>query len=157
MPRGKRKIKKRQIQPDPVYNSPAVTRFTNKVMREGKKALAQRIVYQALQKAAKKTGKDALEVFNKAVENVIPSQEVRSRRVGGATYQVPTPVKKTRGETLAMRWIIEAAKSKKDKPMEEKLAEEFLAAFGGTGEAVKKKNDTHRMAEANRAFSHFRW
>lgn len=126
-------------------------------MRKGKKDLAQRIVYQAMKKAAEKAKKEPLEVLIKAVANVAPSQEVRPRRVGGATYQIPTPTKGNRKEALALRWITAFAKGKKGRPMEEKLADELYAAYQGTGDAVKKKENTHRMAEANRAFAHFRW
>lgn len=156
MPRSK-KIPTRKTPPDLVYKSPVVTRLINQVMRKGKKDLAHRIVYQAMKKAAEKAKKEPLEVLIKAVANVAPSQEVRPRRVGGGTYQIPTPVKGNRKETLALRWITAFAKSKKGRPMEEKLADELYSAYQGTGDAVKKKENTHRMAEANRAFAHFRW
>jgi len=151
------KTTKRIAQPDPVYKAPEVTRLIGRVMRKGKKKLAQRIVYGALGKLGEKTKKEPLEALRQAIANTAPTQEVRSRRVGGATYQVPIPVKGERKEALAMRWLISFAKKKKGRPMEEKLAEELFAAYQGTGDAVKKKEDTHKMAEANKAFAHFRW
>lgn len=157
MPRGKRKIPKRNTIPDAIYNSPQITIFINKVMRGGKKTLAQKIVYQALKKAGEIAQKEPLEIFKEALSNVAPSQEVRSRRVGGATYQIPIPVRTNRKETLAMRWIIGAANNRQGKPMVVKLAEELIAASKNEGSAIKKKEDTHKMAEANRAFAHFRW
>ncbi|OQX50901.1 30S ribosomal protein S7 [candidate division CPR3 bacterium 4484_211] len=158
MPRKKLKPKdkKRDIKPDVRYNSVRVARFINKVMRDGKKDLARRIVYKALEEIEKKVQKDPSEVLDQALANVKPRQEVRSRRVGGATYQVPIPVRSDRGETLAMRWIIEAARSQVG-PMEKNLAAQIMAAYNAEGEAVKKKQDVQRMAEANRAFAHFRW
>ena len=154
--RGKKKTK-RVISPDPIYNNVMVSKFINQVMRRGKKTVAQKIVYGSFEIIKEKTQKDPLEIFDLAINNVKPSLEVRPRRVGGATYQVPWPVSLERGVTLAMRWIIKAAKSKKGKPMKEKLAEELMAAAKNEGVAVKKKEDTHRMAEANRAFAHFAW
>ena len=154
--RGKNKIK-RVISPDPIYNNVMVSKFINQVMRRGKKTVAQKIVYGSFEIIKEKNQKDPLEIFNLAINNVKPSLEVRPRRVGGATYQVPWPVPEERGVTLAMRWIIQAAKSKKGKPMKEKLAEELIAAAKNEGLAVKKKEDTHKMAEANRAFAHFAW
>ncbi len=154
--RGKKK-KKRVIPPDPIYNNPTVTKFINQVMRRGKKTIAEKIVYQAFDILKEKTKKDPLEIFALALENAAPLLEVRPKRVGGATYQVPIQVKGERRQTLAIRWIIQAAKSRKGKPMKEKLAEELINASNNTGWAVKKKEDTHRMAEANRAFAHFAW
>ncbi|MCD6178234.1 30S ribosomal protein S7 [bacterium] len=148
------KKKKRPIAPDYLYNSTLVAKFINHVMRKGKKTIAQKIVYQAFDKIKKKTNRDPLEVFEEAIKNVGPLLEVRPRRVGGATYQIPVVVGKDRRITLAMRWIIEAAKSKKGKSMKDKLAEELIAASQNTGDAVKKKEHVHRMAEANRAFAH---
>jgi len=154
----KRKKKtKKDISPDPVYNNVIVAKFINQVMRRGKKTVARKIVYGAFDIVKTKTKKEPLEVFELAFKNASPQLEVKSKRVGGATYQVPREVKGERRLTLAMRWIIQAAKSKKGKPMREKLAEELIAAANNTGEAVKKKENTHRMAEANRAFAHFAW
>lgn len=156
MAKGK-KIKKHSITPDPVYNNVTVAKFINQVMRRGKKTVAQKIVYGALDIIKEKTKKEPLEVFELAFKNASPLVEVKSKRVGGATYQVPVEVKGDRKLTLAMRWIIKAAKLKKGKPMREKLASELIDAANNTGWAIKKKTDTHRMAEANRAFAHFAW
>jgi small subunit ribosomal protein S7 len=155
MPR--KKYKKRKILPDPLYQSELVSKFINQVMRRGKKNVARKIVYGAFEMVKEKTKKEPLEIFEKALENVGPSLEVRPRRVGGATYQVPMEVKEERRITLAMRWIIMAAKMRKGKPMKEKLAEELIAASKNEGWAVRKKEETHRMAEANKAFAHFAW
>ena len=154
--RRKKKIK-REIPPDPVYNNVIVAKFINQIMRRGKKTIARKIVYRAFDMIKEKTKKEPLEVFTKALENASPLLEVKPKRIGGATYQVPREVRGDRRITLAMRWIITAAKSKKGKPMREKLAEEIMAAANNTGWAIKKKEDTHRMAEANRAFAHFAW
>ena len=148
---------KREIIPDPVYDNVTVAKFINQVMRRGKKTVAQKIVYGIFDIIKEKTKKEPLEVFDSALNNVKPLLEVKPKRIGGATYQVPRQVSIERGETLAMRWIIQAAKSKKGKPMKEKLAEELIEAANNTGVAIKKKEDTHRMAEANRAFAHFAW
>ena len=156
MARRKKRVK-RQIQPDPVYNRVDVAKFINRVMRRGKKTVARKIVYGAFEIIKEKTKKDPLEVFEKAIQNASPLLEVKPRRVGGATYQVPIEVKGERRTTLASRWIIQAAKSKKGRPMKEKLAEELILAAKNEGSAIKKKEDTHRMAEANRAFAHFAW
>jgi small subunit ribosomal protein S7 len=156
MAKGKKK-EKRTIPPDPVHNSVTVARFINQVMRMGKKTIARKIVYKSLEMIKEKTKKDPLEVFEQALQNAAPLLEVKPKRIGGATYQVPREVKTERRLTLAMRWIIQAAKSKKGKSMKEKLAEELIEAANNTGWAVKKKEDTHRMAEANRAFAHFAW
>lgn len=153
----RKKKEKRVILPDPVYNNLVVAKFINYVMRKGKKTLARKIVYGAFDILREKTKKEPLEIFEKALENASPLLEVRPRRIGGATYQVPMEVRGERRLALAMRWIILAAKSKKGKPIKEKLAEELLNAANNTGWAVKKKEDTHRMAEANRAFAHFAW
>ncbi len=152
--RRKKKVN-RPISPDPVYNSLMVAKFINHTMRKGKKEIARKIVYGAFEKIKEKTKKDPLEIFEKALENVGPLLEVRARRIGGATYQVPVEVKGERRISLAMRWILEAARSKKGKPMKEKLAEELILAANNQGTAVKKKETVHKMAEANRAFAHF--
>ena len=154
--RGKKKTK-RVIPPDPVYNNVTVAKFINQVMRRGKKSIAREIVYRAFELIKTKTQKEPLEVFDLALKNVKPFLEVKPRRIGGATYQVPRPVPPERAQTLAMRWILEIARSKRGKPMREKLAEELIEAAENRGAAVKKKVDTHRMAEANRAFAHFAW
>jgi small subunit ribosomal protein S7 len=159
MPRSG-KVKKRILPPDPIYKNRLVTRLTHRVMVDGKKTVAQSNVYRAFELIFKKTKRDPLEVFLQALENVKPSMEVRPRRVGGAAYQVPMPVRGDRRESLAIHWIIQAAKSRSNKEYHhfwEKLAAELLDAFQNTGGAVKKRQDIHRMAEANRAFAHFRW
>ena len=152
--RGK-KASSRSILPDPKYASVSVAKFINYVMERGKKSTAQRIVYEALAKAEEKAKKPAMEVFEEALKNVSPLLEVKSRRVGGANYQIPLQVRAERRQQLAFRWIIVAARSKKGKPMAEKLAAELIAAAENQGDAVKKKQDVQRMAEANRAFAHF--
>ena len=152
-----KKISKRVISPDIVYSNVDVAKFVNYVMRKGKKGVARKIVYQAFDIIKQKTKKEPVEVFNLAIENASPLLEVKPKRVGGATYQVPREVKGDRRVTLAMRWIIDAAKGKKGKPMKEKLADELIEASNNTGTAVKKKENTHKMAEANRAFAHFAW
>ena len=148
---------KREILPDPKYNSTLVAKFINVIMLKGKKSKAEAIVYKCLDIIAGKTGKKSLEVFEKAIENVKPFLEVKPRRVGGATYQVPVEVDQERGNALAFRWIRNYARTRKGKPMQEKLAEEILDAYNGVGAAIKKREDTHKMAEANKAFSHYRW
>jgi len=153
----RKKKEKRIILPDPVYNNVTVTKFINQVLRRGKKAIARKIVYGAFDILKEKTKKEPLEVFQQALENASPLLEVRPKRIGGATYQVPMEVRGERRQALAMRWLIQAAKSKKGKQMKEKLAEELINAANNTGWAVKKKEDTHKMAEANRAFAHFAW
>lgn len=156
MPR--RKVTKRHILPaDAVYSSQLVTKFINCIMRRGKKGLAEKIFYRAMDKVSKRTGKPALEIFKKAVDNVRPQLIVKSRRVGGATYQVPVEVPRDKGITLAIKWIISFSKAQKGKPMQEKLADELINAANNTGPSIKKRDDTHRMAEANRAFVHYRW
>ena len=149
------KVTKREIEPDLSYNNVLVAKLINQVMRRGKKTVAVKIVYRAFDTIKEKTKKEPLEVFEEALKNAAPLLEVRPKRVGGATYQVPVEVKGDRKITLAMRWIIKAAKSRKGKPMAEKLSEELILAANNDGAAVKKKIDTHRMAEANRAFAHF--
>ncbi len=156
MARGKRKAKK-EIIPDPLYQSVLVSKLINHVMKRGKKTIARKIVYGAFAIVKEKTKKEPLEIFETALQNAAPLLEVKSKRVGGATYQVPREVKGDRKITLAFRWIINAANSKKGKPMAEKLAEELMLAAKNEGSAIKKKEDTHRMAEANRAFAHFAW
>jgi len=146
--------KKRSIQADPLYKSRVVTRMINVVMMGGKKALAEKIVYAAIENLSDDK-KDGVTLFEQAVKNVMPSQEVRSRRVGGATYQVPVPLKHARAEALAIRWLVAAARAKKGKPMVLCLSEELRNAYEGTGDAIKKRDDTHKMAVANRAFAHF--
>jgi small subunit ribosomal protein S7 len=153
----RKRYKKHQILPDPLYNDVLVSKLINYVTRRGKKTIARKIVYGAFDIVKEKTKKDPLEIFKRAIENVGPSLELRPRRVGGATYQVPIGVPPERKIALAMRWIIMAAKMKKGKAMKEKLAEELIAASKNEGWAVKKKEDTHKMAEANRAFAHFAW
>lgn len=153
----RKKTIKREISPDPAYNNIFVAKFINQVMRKGKKMLARRILYQTFDIIKEKTKKDPLEIFDQAVKNASPFLEVKAKRIGGATYQVPREVRGERRLTLAMRWIIQGAKSRKGKTMGEKLAEEMIDAANNTGWAVKKKTDTHRMAEANRAFAHFAW
>ena len=155
---GRKKfIRERVVLPDSRYGSTIVTKFITRMMLDGKKATSQRVMYEALEQVAEKSGKDGLEVFQKALENVKPSVEVKSRRVGGSTYQVPVEVREKRRDALAMRWIIQAARSRSGKSMGEKLFNELYDAYNSTGTAFRKKEDTHRMAEANKAFSHYRW
>lgn len=154
---ARRKITKRIPLPDSAYNNTQVAKFINHIMRRGKKTIAQKIVYRAFDIIKEKTQKDPLEVFDLAINNASPLLEVRSKRVGGATYQVPREVRGDRKLSLAIRWLIEGAKSKKGRPMREKLAEELMEASENRGWAVKKKENAHRMAEANRAFAHFAW
>ena len=154
---SRRKKEKREISPDFTYNSVKIAKFINQVMRKGKKTLARKIVYGALDEIREKTKKEPLEVFELAMKNASPLLEVKPRRIGGATYQVPREVRGERRVALAMRWIIQAAKTRKGKPMKEKLAGELMEAAENKGAAVKKKEQSHRMAEANRAFAHFAW
>jgi small subunit ribosomal protein S7 len=156
MPR-RRVVAKREILPDPLYNSQLVTKFVNSVMERGKKSLAEGILYGALNRVAEKTQDDPMKTFKKAIENVKPALEVKSRRVGGSTYQVPVEVRPNRRTSLAIRWLIEYAAARGEKTMKEKLAAELLDAANLRGGAVKKKDDTHKMAEANKAFAHYRW
>ena len=156
MPR-RRIVAKREILPDPLYNSQLVTKFVNSVMERGKKSLAEGILYGALNKVAEKTQDDPMKTFKKAIENVKPALEVKSRRVGGSTYQVPVEVRPNRRTSLAIRWLIDYASQRGEKTMREKLAGELLDAANLRGGAVKKKDDTHKMAEANKAFAHYRW
>jgi len=154
----RRRAVKRKVIPDPKYNSVLITKFVNMIMRKGKKSKAEHIVYGCLNLLSERTKKsDSLEVFKKAIENTRPLLEVKPRRVGGATYQVPIEVRPDRGTSIALMWLRNFARAKKGRPMEEKLADEILEAYKGQGAAVKKKEDTHRMAEANKAFAHYRW
>ena len=150
-------IAKREILPDPMYNNIVVTKLINNIMLDGKKGVAQSIVYGAFEIIAEKTGKDALEVFNAAMENIMPVLEVKARRVGGATYQVPIEVRPDRRQTLGLRWLTLYSRQRNERTMRERLAGEILDAVNNMGGAVKKKDDTHKMAEANKAFSHYRW
>jgi small subunit ribosomal protein S7 len=156
MPR-RREVPKREVLPDPKFGDEQVSKFINMIMRNGKKSIAEKIMYHALNTVADKTKADSVEMMEKALENVRPVVEVKSRRVGGATYQVPVEVRPSRRNTLAMRWLIDAAKKRGEKTMAGKLAGELLDASENKGSAVKKREDTHKMAEANKAFSHFRW
>lgn len=156
MPR-RREVPKREILPDPKFGDQQVSKFINMIMRNGKKSIAEKIMYNALDTVADKSKADSVEMMEKALENVRPVVEVKSRRVGGATYQVPIEVRPSRRNTLAMRWLIDAAKKRGEKTMASKLAGELLDASENKGSAVKKREDTHKMAEANKAFSHFRW
>ncbi len=153
----RRRAEKRQVAPDPIYNDVLVTKLINRIMWDGKKTIAQKIVYGAFEIIREKMGKDPLEVYHKALDNVRPVLEVRPRRVGGATYQVPIEVQEPRKTSLAIRWIVNAARAKSGRPMRVRLAEELMNAYNNTGAAVKKREDVHRMAEANRAFAHYRW
>ena len=150
-------IAKRDVLPDPLYNSKLVTRLINNVMLDGKKGVAQKIVYDAFDIIKEKTGKEPLEVFEQAMENVMPQLEVKARRVGGSTYQVPMEVRPERRQTLGLRWITTYSRARSERSMKERLANEILDALNGNGGAAKKREDTHRMAEANKAFAHYRW
>ncbi len=156
MPR-RREVPKRKILPDPKYSDRMVGRFTNVIMKDGKKSTAEHIVYGAFEVIEKKTRNDPLAMFRRALDNIRPRVEVKSRRVGGATYQVPIEVRPERANSLAMRWLSDYARSRAGKSMHEKLADEIIDAANERGESVKKREDTHRMAEANKAFSHYRW
>ncbi len=153
----KRRATKRDVLPDPLYNSKLVTKLINTIMIDGKKGTAQKILYKSFDMIKERTGEEPLEVFNKAMENIQPALEVKSRRVGGANYQVPIEVKPDRARALAMRWLTNAARSRGGHSMAENLANELIDASNGVGAAVKKREDTHRMAEANKAFAHYRW
>jgi small subunit ribosomal protein S7 len=153
----RRLIPKRLVLPDPKYSDETIAKFINMVMMDGKKSIAEQIVYSALEHVISKSGEAPLEVFNRALDNVRPLVEVKSRRVGGATYQVPVEVRPTRRNALAMRWLVDAARKRGEKSMHLRLGNEFLEAADSRGSAVKKREDTHRMAEANKAFSHYRW
>ncbi|NOY77633.1 MAG: 30S ribosomal protein S7 [Calditrichaeota bacterium] len=156
MPR-RRKVTKREILPDPKFHNKLVAKFTNAIMRRGKKSIAEKILYTALDIVEQKTDQSGLEVFEKAITNVRPILEVKSRRVGGATYQVPIEVPTDRSIALAMRWLIQYSRARNEKTMAEKLAAELIAASRKEGASIKKREDTHKMAEANKAFAHFRW
>lgn len=156
MPR-RREVPKREINPDPIYASQLVAKFINVLMKDGKKAVAQRILYSALETIQLRTEDDPMKVFKRAIENVKPAVEVKSRRVGGSTYQVPVEVRASRKLALSMRWLIQSASGRSEKTMKLRLANEVIEAAASRGNAVKKKEDTHRMAEANKAFSHYRW
>ncbi len=154
----RRKAQQKEILADPKFNSKVVAKFINMVMLEGKKSIAEKIVYGAFEVLKQQLNEpDVLKIFHKAIDNVRPRLEVKPRRVGGATYQVPIEVKQERGTSIALRWIRDFAKSKKGKSMKDKLADEIIAAYKGEGSAIKKRDDTHKMAEANKAFAHFRW
>ena len=150
-------VPKREILPDPMYGSVLVTRLVNNVMLDGKKGVAQKIVYGAFDIVKEKTDKEPLEVFTTAMDNIMPSLEVKARRVGGATYQVPMDVRPARRQTLGLRWLTNYARSRSERTMAERLANEIMDAANNTGSAVKKREDTHKMAESNKAFAHFRW
>ena len=153
----KRRAVKRDDLPDPIYKSKVVTKLINTIMLDGKKGTAQSILYEAFEIIKSKTGKDPLEVFNQAMENIKPALEVKSRRVGGSNYQVPIEVSPARSQALALRWLVKYSRERGGKGMAENLANEIIDASNGTGAAVKKREDTHRMAEANKAFAHYRW
>ena len=150
-------VAKRDVLADPLYNSKMVTRLINNIMLDGKKGVAQKIVYDAFAEVQEKTGNDPLEMFEKALENIMPSLEVKARRVGGSTYQVPVEVRAARRETLGLRWLTTYSRARSERPMSERLAREIMDAVNGTGNAVKKREDTHKMAEANKAFAHYRY
>ncbi len=156
MPR-KGAVPKRDVLPDPVYHSKTVAKFINKVMLSGKKSVAQRVVYDAFETIREKTGKDPLEIFETALKNVMPVLEVRARRVGGANYQVPVEVRPDRRQTLGIRWLVNYARLRGEKTMDARLSAELMDAANNTGASIKKKEDTHKMAEANKAFAHYRW
>ena len=156
MPR-RGQISKRDVLPDPLYNSKLVTRLINNIMLDGKKGVAQKIVYGAFDIVKEKTGKDPLEAFEQAMENIMPVLEIKARRVGGATYQVPMEVRPERRQTLGLRWLTTYSRNRSEKLMAQRLAGEIMDAMNGQGGACKKREDTHKMAEANKAFAHFRW
>ena len=153
----RRKAQTREILPDPVHNSVVLSKFTNAIMLDGKKAVAESLINKSFTNIQSKTGESPLSIFTKAIDNVKPLVEVRSRRVGGATYQVPVEVKNNRSQALAIRWIVNAIRGRKEKNMVDKLSAELIDAAGNKGSAIKKREDTHKMAEANKAFAHFRW
>ena len=150
-------IAKREVLPDPIYKDVIVTKLINNIMLDGKKGVAQKIVYDAFEIVNEKTGKDALDAFKEAMDNIMPVLEVKARRVGGATYQVPMEVRPERRQTLGLRWLTLYSRNRSEKTMKERLANEIMDAINGTGGAVKKREDTHKMAEANKAFAHYRW
>ena len=150
-------VPKREILPDPIHNSVLVTKLVNSIMLDGKKGVAQKVVYGAFDIVKEKTGNDPLEVFTQAMENIMPSLEIKARRVGGATYQVPVDVRPARRQTLGLRWLTNYSRTRSERTMAERLAGEIMDAANNTGSSVKKREDTHKMAEANKAFAHFRW
>ena len=153
----KRKAPVRKVFPDPKFHSEIISKFINSIMYDGKRSKAEKILYDAMDKIKEKSKEDPIKIFNSAISNVKPNLEVRSRRVGGATYQVPVEVKTNRGQTLALRWLMDATRKRKNKTMAEKLYSEILDASQNKGSAIKKREDTHKMAESNKAFAHFRW
>ena len=150
-------VPKREVLPDPVYGTTIVTKLINQIMLDGKRGVAQSVCYEAFEMLAAKTGKDAMEVFNAGLQNILPSLEVKARRVGGATYQVPVEISHERQTSMAFRWLVSAAAGRKGQPMVDSLAAEFIDAYNNTGSVVKKREETHKMAQANRAFAHLRW
>ncbi|MDI9476388.1 MAG: 30S ribosomal protein S7 [Natronincolaceae bacterium] len=156
MPR-KGNVPKREVLPDPIYGSKVITKLINSIMLDGRKGVAQKIVYDALEQVNEKTGQDALEVFGKAMNNIMPVLEVKARRVGGANYQVPIEVRPERRQTLGIRWLVHYSRARGEKTMVERLAKEIIDASNGIGATVKKREETHKMAEANKAFAHYRW
>ena len=153
----KKKAPKRRFFPDSKYNSTVIAKLVNSIMYDGKKVIAEKIVYDALEKLKKKSKEEPIKIFNEAISRIKPTIEVRSRRVGGATYQIPVEVKQKRSQTLAIRWLIEGSRKRKDKYMSDKISLELFDAYQGKGLAIKKREDTHKMAESNKAFAHFRW
>jgi small subunit ribosomal protein S7 len=153
----RRRAPQRPVLPDPIYKSKVLTKFINKIMLDGKKSLAQKIMYEALERIESKTDEKGIEIFNRAMENVRPILEVKSRRVGGATYQVPVEVRPVRQQSLAIRWLVDAARKRDERTMIERLANELIDAANEKGAAFKRKEDTYKMAEANKAFAHYRW
>ena len=150
-------IPKREVLPDPVYNTTIITKLINQLMYDGKRGVAQSVCYTAFEQVAEKTGKDAREVFNAALANIMPSLEVKARRVGGATYQVPVEIRPERRQTLALRWLVTFSRNRGERSMADRLAAEIMDAANNTGNAVKRREDMHKMAEANKAFAHYRW
>ena len=150
-------IPKREVLPDPVYNTTIITKLINQLMYDGKRGIAQSVCYNAFEQVAEKTGKDAMEVFNAAMANIMPALEVKARRVGGATYQVPVEIRPERRQTLALRWLVTFSRNRGERSMADRLAAEIMDAANNTGNAVKRREDMHKMAEANKAFAHFRW
>ena len=150
-------VPKREVLPDPIYNSVLVTKLVNSIMLDGKKGVAQKVVYDAFETIKEKTGKEPMEVFETAMENIMPSLEIKARRVGGATYQVPMEVRPARRQTLGLRWLTNYSRARSEKNMADRLAGDIMDAANNTGSAVKKREDTHKMAEANKAFAHYRW
>jgi len=153
----KKRAERRDVLPDPIYKSKIVTKLVNRIMLDGKKGVAEKILYEAFDQVKAKTGKDPVSVFEKALENIKPQLEVKSKRVGGSNYQVPVEVSETRSQTLGLRWLVNYARLRGGHTMADNLADEIIDASNGTGNAVKKREDTHRMAEANKAFAHYRW